>query len=85
MVHLQIQRLKSANRVLAEANKTRFMNGLHYHRVPFPVRLRSIHDSGRAKKKNCYPYEGKIVMLMHDSFKANTPGVYFKKRSIPSS
>ena len=49
------------------------MNGLHYHRVPFPVRLCSIHDCGHANKKSCYPYEGEIVLLMNDTLRSDTP------------
>eukprot|EP00959_Pyramimonas_sp_CCMP1952_P227010 4746329-Pyramimonas_sp.AAC.1 len=58
MVCPQVQHMKMANRVLARARKMKDMNGLHYHQVPFPLRLCSIHDCGHADKKSCYPYEG---------------------------
>eukprot|EP00959_Pyramimonas_sp_CCMP1952_P460191 9479454-Pyramimonas_sp.AAC.1 len=73
MVCPEVQHLKQANRVLAKAKKTKEMNGLHYHQMEFPVRLCSIHDCGHASKKSVYPYEGKFVMMMHDSLKSDTP------------
>eukprot|EP00959_Pyramimonas_sp_CCMP1952_P385414 8077426-Pyramimonas_sp.AAC.1 len=73
MVCPQIQRLKTADTVLARARKTKDTNGLHYRRIRFWIRLYSIHDCGHASKKSCYPYEGKCVMIMHDSLKLGAP------------
>eukprot|EP00959_Pyramimonas_sp_CCMP1952_P370629 7762382-Pyramimonas_sp.AAC.1 len=73
MVCPQVQHMKMANRVLAKVRKTKEMNGLHYHRVSFPLRFCSIHDCGHASTKSCYPYEGKFVMMMHDDLKIDTP------------
>ena len=42
------------------------MNGLHFRRLQFPLRICSIADCGHATKKSCYPYEGKLVLIMED-------------------
>ena len=73
MICPQVQHLKMANKVLIRARKTKEYNGLHYHQMRFPIKLCSIHDCGHASKKSCYPYEGKFVMMMHDSLKSDAP------------
>ena len=42
------------------------LNGLHFHVLEWPLRIVSIADCGHATKKSCYPYEGKLVLIMSD-------------------
>jgi hypothetical protein len=66
MVTPKVEHFKSVNSLLKRARSTAIMNGLHFRVLSWPVRIVSIADCGHATKKSCYPYEGKLVLLMED-------------------
>ena len=66
MVTPRVEHFKSVNGLLKRARTTMVMNGLHFHMLQFPLRIVSIADCGHATKKSCYPYEGKLVLIMED-------------------
>jgi len=59
--------LKAANALLAKSVRNAHLNGLHFPRIQFPVRLNAIHDASHATKKSSYAYEGLVILLMHDA------------------
>ena len=67
MVTPKVEHFKMVNALLSRTLANRIMNGLHFHCLPFPLRLVSVADCGHATKKSCYPYEGKLVLVMSDT------------------
>jgi hypothetical protein len=70
MVTPMILHIRELNNLLIRANKDTEMNGLHFHRLPFPLKAVGIGDAGHATKKTVYAQEGRFVLLMHDSSSA---------------
>ncbi len=72
MVRPVFSHLKEVNSLLKRAFHDQTNNGLHFHRLPFPLRSVGISDAGHATRRSTYAQEGRMVLIMHDSQKAQT-------------
>ena len=67
MVCPQVLHANEVNNLRRRAIATAPGNGLHDRKLEFPLRVVGVGDAGHASKKSSYSYEGKMVLLMHDS------------------
>ena len=58
--------IKDVNSLLRKAIRDQTQNGLHFHRLNFPLRILGVSDAGHATKRTVYAQEGKFVFLTHD-------------------
>ena len=68
LVSPQVVHLLEASSLLKRAQADSSFNGLHFAPLRSPLRLVPVADVGHASKRSNYPYEGKLVLLMHDGF-----------------
>ena len=61
-----ILHLKQANSVLKKARSNKTLNGLHFHRLQWPLKITGISDAGSGTKRSVYAQEGRMVLLMSD-------------------
>ena len=74
---------RSVNALLKRARSNSVMNGLHFRKLTFPIRIVSIADCGHATKKSCYPYEGKMVVIMADRTSEISEDEWMHSSSFP--
>jgi len=67
MVAPLVEHCQRANLLLRRARRDSSMNGLHYHRLAFPIRCVGFGDSSHATKTTVYAQEGKMTLVMHDN------------------
>lgn len=58
--------LRQANSMLDRARRNNALNGLHYRKLGYPVRVQTVYDSGHTTKRSVYPFQGRLVLLMRD-------------------
>ena len=61
-----IKHVKQLNTMLSRTWRNRALNGIHFHRLQFPLRLAGVSDAGHATSSSAYAFEGKIVLLLQD-------------------
>ena len=66
MVTPMMSHLRDVNSLLKKLLKDKTMCGIHFHKLPWPVRIVAVSDAGHATKLSVYPFEGRFVLMMHD-------------------